>query len=95
MSRMKFEGLLENEFTLSDKVLRSKNGTDSGVIDVPVENLILDEENITIFGDFNQDSIDSLSKASINNSLFMFSSQINYSVKIHLQHHIVIQPILI
>lgn len=62
MSRMKFEGLLENEFTLSDKVLRSKNGTDSGVIDVPVENLILDEENITIFGDFNQDSIDSLSK---------------------------------
>lgn len=57
MSRMKFEGLLENEFTLSDKVLRSKNGTDSGVIDVPVENLILDEENITIFGDFNQDSI--------------------------------------
>ena len=49
MSRMKFEGLLENEFTLSDKVLRSKNGTDSGVIDVPVENLILDEENITIF----------------------------------------------
>ena len=59
MSRMKFEGLLENEFTLSDKVLRSKNGTDSGVIDVPVENLILDEENITIFGDFNQDSIDS------------------------------------
>ena len=47
MSRMKFEGLLENEFTLSDKVLRSKNGTDSGVIDVPVENLILDEENIT------------------------------------------------
>ena len=54
MSRMKFEGLLENEFTLSDKVLRSKNGTDSGVIDVPVENLILDEENITIFGDFNR-----------------------------------------
>ena len=62
MSRMKFEGLLENEFTLSDKALRNKNTADSDVIDVPVENLVLDEENITIFGDFSQDSIDSLSK---------------------------------
>lgn len=44
------------------KYYEVRNGTDSGVIDVPVENLILDEENITIFGDFNQDSIDSLSK---------------------------------